>query len=78
MFLNNETAVMLVYPTSPPGIELHYRANVLWWKNKVTDHVSENTPKIISKFVRTGNRAQACTILLPAWLPIIVQCAVVV
>ena len=43
--LNNGAAAMFVYPTNPPGIELCYHANVLLfrWKNKVTDHLSENT-----------------------------------
>ena len=46
--LNNRTAAMLVYPTNPLGIEFYYHANVFFcflfrWKNKVTDHVSENT-----------------------------------
>ena len=44
--VNNGTAAMLVYLTNPPGIELYYHANVFFrfgGKNKVTDHVSENT-----------------------------------
>ena len=28
--LNNGTAIMLVYPTNPPGIELYYHANVFF------------------------------------------------
>ena len=44
------TAAMFVSPTNPPGIELFYHANLFLfrWKNKVTDHVSENTPYILS------------------------------
>ena len=30
VFLNNESAAMLVSPTNPPGIELYYHANVFF------------------------------------------------
>ena len=45
VFLNKETAAMLVSPTNPPGIELYYHVNVFFcfrWKNKVADHVTES------------------------------------
>ena len=42
VFLNNGTAAMLVYPTNPPGIDFYFL--LFRWYNKVTDHVSENTP----------------------------------
>ena len=54
MYLNNRTAAMLVYPTNSLGIELYYHANVFLCfggKNKVTDHVSENT-QLATPFVR--------------------------
>ena len=36
---------MLVYSTTPPGIELYYHANVfVSVKSRVTDHASGNTP----------------------------------
>ena len=46
VYLNIGTAAMLVYPSNPPGIELYYRCEhflLLQWKNKVTDHVSDDT-----------------------------------
>ena len=46
VFLNNRTAAMLVSPTNVGGIEplLSCKRFVLFrWKNKITDHVSENT-----------------------------------
>ena len=30
VYLNNGTAAVLVYPTSPPGIELYYHVNDLF------------------------------------------------
>ena len=49
VFSRDVTAAMLVFlknGTNPPVIELYYRAKVFFFpeKNKVTDHVSENTP----------------------------------
>ena len=44
--LNKGMAATLVSSNNPPGIELYYHANVFFCfgrKNKVTDHVSENT-----------------------------------
>ena len=44
--LNKGKAAMLMSPSNPPGIELFYQANVFFrfgGKNKVIDHVSENT-----------------------------------
>ena len=45
-FLVNGKRPMLVSSPNPPGIELYYHANVFFCfrcKNKVTDHVNENT-----------------------------------
>ena len=44
VYLKNGTAAMLVYinPTNPPGIEPYDHATIFFW-NKVTDHLSENT-----------------------------------
>ena len=43
VYLNNGTVAMLAYQTNPPGIELYYHALLFRWKNKVTNHESENT-----------------------------------
>lgn len=45
VFLNNGTAVVMVFLTNPPGIELYYRKRFLLfqWRTKVTEHVNENT-----------------------------------
>ena len=51
-YLNNGTAVMMLYPTNPPGSELNCHANVFFCfgvKNKVTAHVIENTLLISSR-----------------------------
>ena len=45
--LKKGTVAMLVSPTNPPGIDLYHHANdffiLFQWKNKLTDHASENT-----------------------------------
>ena len=44
--LSIRTAAMLVSQTNPPGIELYFYVKyflLLWLKNMLTDHVSENT-----------------------------------
>ena len=46
MSLSIRTAAMLVSQTNPPGIELYFSVKyflLLWLKNMLTDHVSENT-----------------------------------
>ena len=46
VFLKNGMAAMFAFLTNPPGIELYYQATysfVSGGKNKVTDHLSEDT-----------------------------------
>ena len=57
--LNKGTAAMLVSPTNPPTIEFYYHVKYILlfrWKNKVTDHVSENTTE---KFAISVHRSDA-------------------
>ena len=58
VFLNNRTAAMLVSPTIAGGIQplLSCKRFVLFrWKNKITDHVSENT---VIQHLNNGNLSE--------------------
>ena len=62
VYSRDVTGAMLVSSNNPPGIELYYHANVFFCfgrKNKVTDHVSENTiAREVGKYLESTRRVQ--------------------